>query len=664
MTEDGYGLDYKNNSQLKAGGLYTAEAVGRSEIHFLEREGPSKKSKENHRIYDILQEELLPPQNDTTTMAALLANIIQSELTKTYYDPKSKSFKQVQYGDIAILTRSKKSKYVSDLVSGLIRNGVPVSSDVNENVCDFPEIQMVINALKLVDCFLQDYPLASTLKSPIGNFSDEELLAIVNYFEDNGDNAYGNFSDAYDFYLKCGNDPCVKEKLNDFDRYFKKLRLVADFIGARGVLTKIINDKNIYGYLYAEKSGELKVDRLKRLLSACVVNGRELTVKELLNRVNDCPESFGLAPFGSEDNVKLMTIHSSKGLEFPVVIVCGLERAFNDEDQYDEVLFSREYGFAVYGYDDEKRTIKDTLLRQVIKNDMAEEMIKEEMRLFYVATTRATYSLHLTVNAKDVDKKNNPKHAGCFADFVPSILGATMHDKTEVETEARAAETRKVYLINPDQNQVEAMRKSFAFEYPYQSDTALPLKGSVTSVMKNGEQEVNYVYTVVEDLPSTDAERGTIAHKILEHFDFSCGKDVFVQTREMIEDGVLTREEAAKIDLSRLNGALNGGAFDGIDKKTLYRERSFLVNIEADKILQTDSKESVLLQGIIDLLVVDGANAEIIDYKYSVLDGNGLKARYKKQLDLYSFAVEKLLDKKVIKKTIVNIFTGQTVGID
>ena len=331
------------------------------------------------------------------------------------------------------------------------------------------------------------------------------------------------------------------------------------------------------------------------------------------------------------------------------------------------MLFSRDYGFAVYAYDDQKRVIKDTLLRQVIKAEMAEELIKEEMRLFYVATTRATYSLHLTINAKNYENKVSPKRASCFAHFIPSILNATEHSKSDIEMQSVSAQTRKVYIINPNQSEVEKMRKNFAFSYPYQSDTILPLKGSVTSVMKNGAQESDEraVFAVdYEEQGLTDTEKGTIAHKILECFDFASKVDVFIQSKQMVESGILTKDEVEKVDLTRLDSALNGGAFSGIDTKTLYRERSFLVDIEADKILQTDSKEKVLLQGVIDLLVIGEDGAEIIDYKYSALGVEGLKTRYKKQLDLYAYAVEKLLGVKVIKKTVVNIFTGHTAKID
>jgi ATP-dependent helicase/nuclease subunit A len=208
------------------------------------------------------------------------------------------------------------------------------------------------------------------------------------------------------------------------------------------------------------------------------------------------------------------------------------------------------------------------------------------------------------------------------------------------------------------------MQSDYAFNYPMQADTLLPLKGSVTSALKYQPEKDDFVPQVLVSEDKTDKEKGTIAHKILEHFDFCSDGDVYIQTQKMLDSDILTEQELSKVNLDRLNQALTSGAFDHIGKKTLLRERGFLVNIEANKILDTTSVEPVLLQGVIDLLVVDGDSAEIIDYKYSALKSSALKEKDKKQLDLYAYAVEKALKKKVDKKTLVNVYSGETVEID
>ncbi|MBQ7236791.1 MAG: UvrD-helicase domain-containing protein [Clostridia bacterium] len=655
MTDKVYGENYKGRSELISGGIYPEEFSGRSTLHFLKKDRENEKKTEEPRIYDILKENPKEQESDVSSLSTLIASIIADERSKRFYDPKKRELRQVGYGDIAILTRSRKT----ELVKGLIKNGIPVSTDVNENVCDYPEIKVMINALKLTDCFLQDLPLVSTLKSAIGGFTEEELFEIVRTYDDANPNAHGSFSDAFEYYIKSVNSP-LQARLNEFIAYFDEIRLISDFVGAHGVLIKIINDKAIEAHLLAQPLGVAKIERLKRFVSLSVSAGKTLTVKEFLNKIETCVEAFGLAPFAGEETVKVMTVHASKGLEFPVVILCGLEAPFNAEDERDEIILDREYGFAVKYYDDFTRVKSETLLRGFIKEKMRVDRLKEEMRLFYVAMTRATYSLHTVFMSKEDGRAEEFNGANSFLDFIPKWLPAEEHVQTALKLYYQATNARKVIIVKPDGKAVEEIKNNFSFVYPYLADSVLPLKGSVTALSKTDDKE-HYTHVLFEE-ESPDAERGTIAHKILENFDFD-GDDLYLQVNNMIEKCVLTREEVDKINLERLNKALIGGAFSGVKGKTLLRERAFLVNIEVDKILDTKSKEYVLLQGVIDLLIVDENEAEIIDYKYSSLSPESLAVKYKKQLDLYAYAVEKVLNKRVRKKTLINIFTGDTVEL-
>ena len=114
---------------------------------------------------------------------------------------KEGCFKQVTYGDIAVLTRTKNNTYVVDLVKNLARHGIPVQSDAKENVCDFYEIAVLVNALKAIDCYEQDIPLATALKSPIGAFSDEDLAKIIRFYLDENQNKRDGFYSAYRYYI-------------------------------------------------------------------------------------------------------------------------------------------------------------------------------------------------------------------------------------------------------------------------------------------------------------------------------------------------------------------------------------------------------------------------------------------------------------------------------
>lgn len=661
MTEKVYGENYKGRSELEFGGIYPDGYDGRAELHFLENPPKEKTGKEQARIYDLLKENQEKDRKGGL-VPSMIASIIEEELKKKVFDTKKGCYRPVEFGDIAILTRNRNGAYVKDLVSGLIKSGVPVSSSVSESILDYPEIKMLVNVLKLIDCFYQDLPLASTLKSPVGGFTDEEIFDLVRFYDDNEKEIKGTFIDAYAYFLENGSGE-LKEKLIAFDEYIKKVRLLSDFIGANGVIKKVVEDKNIEGFFYAKAGGEKQVERLKMFVFATLNGDKTLTVREFLSKVENCPDAFALAPFSEENTVKVTTIHSSKGLEYPVVIVCGLEKNFNEEEEREDVLLSRDYGVAVKYYDDELRTKNQTLLRGVIRSKMRRDRIKEEMRLFYVALTRATYSLHLVFTANDDRRKSEFIGATRFLDFIPSSIGATVHTESEIWLDRKEAGTRKVLIVSPDDQQVEKMKSAFSFRYPFESDTRLPLKGSVTKIMEQSKEEFVPVFVLFEE-ESPDTESGTIAHKLLEHYDFSRLNDFDGQIEQVISKDILSRSEINRINLSRIKLVLSSGAFNELSNKKLYREQPFLVDVCASEIFSTDSKEKVTIQGVIDLLVIDGDYAEIIDYKYSALTTKSLKEKYKKQLDLYAYAVEKVLGKKVKKKTLINIFTGETVNIE
>ena len=662
MTKEFFGIDYKNTSKLISGGLYPEDKTGRATLHLLEKAEREEIEEEKPRLYNVLEEIKKPREEKDNHLASLITNIIDQELGKTYYDAKDNCEKQITYSDIAILTKNKNNGYVESLVSSLIKHGIPILSDVKEKICDYPEIEMLLGALKLTCCFEQDIPLASTLLSPIGKFSEEDLAEIVCTYSHTDlakNNRQWTFINAYNYYIENENTE-LSARLKSFNEYFTNLRFIADFVGAQGVLNKLVGDNDLQSYLYAEHNGKKKVSRLNRLINATVSGGKVLTVKEFLDKVNSSPDSLDFVDGGEEDAVKVMTIHASKGLEFPVVIVCGLERNMNTEDEHGDLLLSRKHGLAFKCFDDDKRSKEETLLRGVIKEEIARERVKEELRVFYVALTRATYSLHLTVEG-EISKRNDEFcGADKFIDYVPNSIPTQIHTLDGLTFTELKKNTQKVIIGQADKDIVERLKGQFEYQYAFTEDTHLPLKLGVTSVSKNDEAELVHL---LFDEPTPDKERGVIAHKILENYNFSSEKDLVSQVSDMVSAGILLREQADSVNLNRIHNAIKSGGLDCLKGYKLYREKAFLVSVPANKILKTNSKEDIVLQGIIDLLAVDDKKAIIVDYKYSSLDKNSLKEQYHKQLELYAYATEKVLNKKVEKMIIVNLFTGETVEI-
>lgn len=658
MTDTYFEENYKGNAELVFGGLFPEGQEGRAELHFLKKEAEEKQV-EKPRIYDIL-EELDGDNSQENSTIALLTTIINDELTKKIYDAKEKKERQVQLRDIAILTRAKKGEFVADIVKGLTAHNIPVVADAKENVCDFSEISMLVNAVKLIDCFEQDVPLASTLKSPIGGLKDEDLFDIVKFYRQT--EKYGSFVDAYNHYLLNGEGE-LKNRLLRFDEYFKRVRFLSDFVGAYGALDNIVKDREIESYLLAQTAGRTKVLRLKRFMSAAIVGDKRLTVNEFLKKIESSADSFGLLECGNENAVRVMTMHASKGLEFPVVIVCGLERKFDSQDDAKEILFSRKYGFVPRYYDEQRRIKEKTLFRGVVTTEQGRERIKEEMRLFYVATTRATYSLHLVFAASKDSRSDEFISAYKFVDFIPSDIPATEHNPQEFDFVELKKGRRKVIIANYDEDRAAEISQRINYVYPHLEETKLPLKSNVTLVTKNFEEEVVNSRILFPD-ETTDNERGNIAHKIMEHFDFSIDKTVGEQALYMVQEGIIEEEHLKKVNLDRMEKAVASSGIRELKKKRLYREKGFLTQVKAKDIFpEVDTEETVVLQGVIDLLALDENEAVIVDYKYSTLNKDGLVGKYKKQLDLYASAVERVLAIKVTAKKIVNIFTGECVEI-
>ncbi len=665
MTKESCDIDYRATSRLKYGGLFPETALGRAQLHFLRDSRKITRIKETPRIYNPL-EHIDDAQEDSNVFptSTLIANIIEDELNKTYFDVKEGKEKKVNYGDIVILTRNKDNAYVNRLVKGLTKLNVPVISESSDNVCNYHEVEVLISILKLINCFSDDVPLVSALKSPIGNVTNTELLAIVNHYR----SAYPleskrhTFHTAYEYYLQKG-DGTLKEKLTAFDEYYKDVRFLADFNSAYYILTKIIKDKNLESYYYATRSGEEKVKRIHAFINASVSGEKNLSVKAFLDKIATDPDSITLKENASEDNVRVMTIHASKGLEFPVVIVCGLERKINAIDEREEVMRERSFGYAVKRYNDLDKTFAETPVRGLIKQKLRENRIKEEMRLFYVALTRAKYSLHLTCAIDKEERSKIFSDASKLCHYLPLSLPFSEHFSFFEESADKNNQVRQVLIGKADESALNKMQKDFAFVYPNLSDTTLPIKSSVTEANKRSKEE----YYKVEELFSTEnktsIELGNVAHKIMELADFDSTENFIVQAEKIIKDFGYT-EKAKGLNLDRIcktkekvsNVILSGGK--------MFREKSFLSNVPANLLFETDSNSPVLVQGTIDLLVINGDEAEIIDYKYSSKSAKSLIESYKKQIELYSYAVEKGLKKKVTNKYLVNLLSGELLKID
>lgn len=658
MTEDDYGLNYQKDASLVYGGLFPEDQQGRFSVSAITSQGRARQNDvEDPRIYNVLNEYNKERQSeDEQEVVSEVVKIIEKELQSTYYNVKEDKVLPITYKDIVILV-SKSSTKVKALIKGLVKRGIPITTSAEENVLEYPEIIMLVGVLKAIDCMKQDIPLATTLLSPVGNFTDEDLFKISSFAKKNMEEEPEYFYQAYEYCLEHLDDK-LGEKLKNFHKKFTSFRALSDFLSAGEAVEKLVSDCDYVAHFYADGYGSEKVERITAFLNYVYKAGAEISLRELIKKLSltEVMEECS----ANKNAVQIMTMHKSKGLEFPVVINFALDTPFSTRDETGTILFDRNFGLITKFFIDGERTHKETLIRKIVLRNKQKEKLKEQMRLLYVAMTRATYSMHLVFNVKADGEEIKPNSFLYF--FPPDLLEVSALPQEKGLSE-QIAPVRKVVVGKAEEGDVNMLTRTLTFDYPHQADVDLPLKSSVTEATKKVYEEDYFpVHEMFKD-SSQSTEDGTTAHKILECFDFFGKETVKECARRLIDEGILAKESVQKLNLDKIQSAINQAFIDSLKGRTLYREKAFIMSMPAKMLFGTNTDSEVLVQGIIDLLAIDEKTATIIDYKYSSKSRDELEKTYSPQLNMYAYAVEKILGLTVTEKKVVSLLTGEVVTI-
>lgn len=685
MTTNTSSVDYARDSYMKRGGRYALND-GRVQIHFLpEKEKVEKKSR---GVYSV-RERAQDGESEDSVSAAFIYQIIQEELSKKWYDADEKVYRQVRYSDIAVLSRKKQGQ-IGKTVASLSAKGVPVTAAAAVNICEFSEIKTLIDWLSFIDNAEQDIPLCSALLSTTENLTFNELADIrLAYKEEKF------FRVACSRYAQEKSDT-LSHKLRRFYAYYEELRRLSTVFTAGELLTKIISQTRMEARLLEMDNGVACLKRMHRFIEESYAP-EPLTVHAFLERLRDLSYKIEYSESGGEDSVKVLTMHSSKGLEYPVVIIDDLNAPFRGAD-HDEVLLEEKYGLAPRAFDGDKMTKTSTLLRRLCEKRQVEESVSDELNLYYVALTRAKYALHLLFKKRTL--LPDVRYAHSFADFTDFSVWEKYIVQDDLCVMEKQPRTEMPFA--PNKELEAAIEKAFLWQYAYTGYENLPVKSSATQLMdkyeqiayalpskdEGGEALDSEVESFTENLSKTDAQAGIAYHAFLECFPFENlyqedGKkksqtDITTEVKQtLLALQETDAENAALLSPQKLVEILSNEVFDDLRGKKLYKEQQFLVSLpvkdtygkrkgETSPLLMRDSGEEMLFQGAIDLLVVGEDEVRIIDYKYSQKDATRLIERYRPQLELYRLAVAKTMKIAVekIRCSIVNIYLGFQVDMD
>lgn len=649
MRPDTCGIDYANASVMRAGGQYP-EGYGEAKIHVF---GEDEDEENELEVYSVLSDGR---ETRHTKEGLAVLGIIEKELKSTHYDLKKGEFVPTQRGDICILTRKNKGDSVEGIVRALTDQGYAVSGAQEENICELSEVKQVLDILSLIDNAEQDVPLVTALLSPLGGFTENELAEIRIAFQ--GEKPPLPFRKCYEKYLKFPGE--ISRKLHIFGGQLQKLRDLADVLSAGELIDELLETYGLECGFGA--GGDEKVKNVLRLRE----EGAGLPLAAFLQKIKAGGYDISAPSAAPSDSIKIMSMHASKGLEFPVVIIADICKTFKGQD-YAEVPFDEKFGFAPKAFDRENMLAQKTVLRRLIKSKQDEEELHNEMNLFYVACTRAMCNLHILAETVKPFDETNLLDAKCYADMFD--ISRFMHEEAEGVSDFSAQGYDGSMLYAPDEALVADIEEHFMQPYAHEISVDLPVKSSASAILRlrDGEEH-EATHALFGGEGETGTEKGTTYHRFLELCDFT------MKTVEQIEGEKLNFLNSGRISKAQydlLNGEelaqiLSMPVFADLNGATLYREQEFLCRLKANGILQTEAEDYVLVQGAIDLLAVGDFGVKIIDYKYSLKSDAQLIDTYTAQLDLYKKVTAAILrcspDK--ISRTIINIHARRQINLD
>lgn len=403
--------------------------------------------------------------------------------------------------------------------------------------------------------------------------------------------------------------------------------------------------------------------------------------------------------FGENENViRIMSVHKSKGLEFPIVFLSGAGKQFNMQDLNEQILLDQDMGFGPKYINFERKIEYNTIAKEAIKIKSKTELLSEEMRLLYVALTRAKEKIIITGVEKDLQKalENKQKELDMYDGAQKIPLNLVKKSKTYLDwleyvylfnKEKNIIEFNKIVLENEktkeendnkkekkidvikdiSKEQKEEVNKKLTWKYKYIESTKIEGKTSVSAIAKYGEKNIQIVEKpkfMQNIVILNKAEIGTLMHLILQKLDFRENyneKTLNDLIQKLIYLNIVTEKQSQYIDKKRLLEFTKTELFKEIQNaKEIYKEQPFHMSV-----IDENTKESILIQGIIDLYYINQNNEIVlVDYKTEYVEKNNeqeLIEKYKPQLKIYKKAIEEALNKNVEKVYIYSVYLNKEI---
>ncbi len=680
MTGDFGGTDYEGGAMLKAG-LDADRQPSFSGVRMIaaDKEADADCDKETPtRVYSVAEHEFIDGEMKRREFEAeICSQQIAGMLGSPYFDGKTN--RQLEYRDFAVLTRS--NAQIESIVSTLKKYGIPCRAEKKNKTVDKnkSELARLNNFVRIIDNYRQDIPLISVMRSSIYGFTDEELIAIRKAYPHE------------DYFYKCALRLTQEEKASGVGEFsaglvsrlkglftdLKRYGTLSHTLTCAELMSIIAEEKDYFKLVAGEAGGEEKQRSLERYLAYLEEQKMPLGIAVFLEWL-DKGDIEGYAPPAVSlggNFVRVMTVHGSKGLEFPIVLLTELGHQVAGRARNGNIFADRELGVGIRILDADAGEKLGNIVLSTIRRKAAALGAEEELRLLYVALTRAQSGLILIganadINAAELRSKLPVSERKTVFDWVyPALVksGIAIESADKAELEAAAVRGSRPIIPAKDALLESLIGSELSFDYKY--GHAHITKTNVTALTEAEGGRVFYRDPLdsAEQDGFYEADRaltaGNAYHKFMELYDFESQPLAFLDKIS----GRLTEGERACIDPIRIDRLRADKEFARIVKgaSRIYREKKFVLNLPACEIFPGGGDDCVLIQGVIDFLAVTKeGRAIIVDYKTTRAGKDDLIRLYSTQLRLYSEAVSRILGIAVEASYIYSFYSDSLICVE
>jgi len=663
ITEKTIGIDYKTNSRFDSINEFKQCNVDLKIID---------KKIDSDEFVDI---------DEDRNEAIVIADTISQILTQTKEDGT-----RYTYRDIAIILR-KRGSFLKTLCQVLQSMQIPINTTINNDFFSSFEINLLLSILKVVSNYKDDVALSVVLKN-LFDVNEKELLKI-------------RTSSTSKYFYECvegySENDSLKDKIIQFFEFIYQSRIELSKLNLYDYMENIIAKYNILKSLKSLPNGEERENNVYEFLSLLNNDLYKYNIDKFIEYIDYISKDSTLQKIGvSGNSVQICTIHYSKGLEYPAVILAGLGKKFSLNKDTNDMIINDKFGVGLKAIDNKSRILKETIIRNACKMDNRQSEINEEIRLLYVAMTRPKEYLCL-IGEYNLDKILINREKGIYSssNYLDMIFKAIeakelnkfLSNKIFILNEGTGADIRVEIIKNDSIIDDEDIREDKLIiggidgelesllqnVYNYRPDMqTFTIKNTVTNILKEESDYENLNFmpkelSVNDKVISKDYLKiGTAYHTIMQNLQFTESlQDIEELIKMLVVSGEIPKEVVKEIQIKEIWNAKEVLKDIILNADEVYKEKQFVMQENYNKLVKnSDNNTKVIIQGIIDLVVVKDGETILIDYKTNRTKNElELINNYNLQLDIYKLAFEKATKINVDKKFLYSFYLNRLIEI-